>query len=927
MRSVQLALRYFFQHDSFMTLSPRSLLLFLSFAPAIPAIGNPSNIAELRQAFDQPPDDSRIMMRWWWFGSAVTKPELEREMRLMKDGGIGGFEVQPVYPLALDDPSRGFRNLPYLSDEFLDALRFTAEKAHDLGLRMNVTLGSGWPFGGPHVAVTEAAGMLRSERVLVSANDVSVPVPDIEAGEKLLAVFLAHGDRKQFAPAGLRRITGIDNGRIRLPKDLNGSNVVLFFIAGRTGMMVKRPAVGADGFVLDHYDRAAIESHLKLVADRLMAALRVHPPYSVFSDSLEVFRSDWTGDLIEEFHKRRGYDLTPYLPALIGDIGDKTAAVRRDWGLTLSELADERYLTPLREWAGQHGTLFRSQTYGTPPVTLSSNALVDLPEGEGPHWRAFSASRWAASASHLYGKPVTSSETWTWLHSPAFRATPLDMKVEADMHFLQGINQFVGHGWPYSPKMAGHPGWRFYAAAVFNEHNPWWNVMPDVARYFQRISFLLRQGKPANDVAVYLPTDDARAQFTAGKDSVDRSMDSLIGPVVIPQILDAGYNFDFIDDAAIDRVGIPYRVLIVPGVERIPLSSYRNIEAYARKGGIVVATRRLPALAPGLAEAETVTPQIRELSKTLFEAPSSPGHFIRNEQSLGKELANLLQPDLQVATGAAELGFVHRKLDFSDVYFIANTSNHAIRTPATFRITGLEPEWWNPFTGKASAAVDGTASQRGGTTIALELEPYESRVLMFSHQKLARPPQPGHASRVEPIDLSSDWNVGFAQTGRRVLMKQLHSWTEDEATKYYSGEATYERTISLPSSVLQAASELLLDFGAGTPVLPGPQDKQGVRAWLESPVREAAVVYVNDQRAGSVWRPPYELDVTKLLHAGENRIRVVVGNLAINDLAGQSLPDYKLLNSRYGVRFTPQDMENLKPLPAGLMGPVRLVGR
>ena len=65
------------------------------------------------------------------------------------------------------------------------------------------------------------------------------------------------------------------------------------------------------------------------------------------------------------------------------------------------------------------------------------------------------------------GKPVTSSETWTWLHSPAFRATPLDLKAEADQHFLSGINQLIGHGWPYSPPQAGSPGWMFYAAGVY----------------------------------------------------------------------------------------------------------------------------------------------------------------------------------------------------------------------------------------------------------------------------------------------------------------------------------------------------------------------------------------------------------------------------------------------------------------------------
>src|SRR5215471_737482 len=121
------------------------LLLFRAYAFAA------DTPADLRRVFEHPPDDARIMMRWWWFGPAVTKPELAREMRLMKEGGIGGFEVQPVYPLALDDPETGFRNLPYLSPEFLDALKFTAQKAKELGLRMDLTLCSGWPYGGPHI--------------------------------------------------------------------------------------------------------------------------------------------------------------------------------------------------------------------------------------------------------------------------------------------------------------------------------------------------------------------------------------------------------------------------------------------------------------------------------------------------------------------------------------------------------------------------------------------------------------------------------------------------------------------------------------------------------------------------------------------------------------------------------------------------------
>src|SRR6266581_7442795 len=123
-----------------------------------------SDLASLQRAFKQPPEDSKIMMRWWWFGPSVTKPELGREMRLMKEGGIGGFEVQPVYPLALDDAASGIKNLSFLSDDFIEALHFTSEKARELGLRVDLTLGSGWPYGGPTVPISQAAGRLRVER-------------------------------------------------------------------------------------------------------------------------------------------------------------------------------------------------------------------------------------------------------------------------------------------------------------------------------------------------------------------------------------------------------------------------------------------------------------------------------------------------------------------------------------------------------------------------------------------------------------------------------------------------------------------------------------------------------------------------------------------------------------------------------------------
>ncbi len=895
-------------------------------------------VTALHKGFAHPPDESRIMMRWWWFGPSLTKPELKRELEQMKAAGIGGVEIATLYPLALDDPATGFHNLTYLSDEHIDALRFAADEARRLGLRVDVTLGSGWPFGGPHVPVTQAAGELRVEAVPARQN--SIAVPSMEAGEQLMAAFLASGTKSDVDFKGAKQLPNPTGARLDLPDKSGRDHVVLFFISSRTGMMVKRPAAGAGGFVLDHYDRMAIENHLHAVGDRLLSAFGDHAPYAVFSDSLEDYGSDWTPDLLDQFKRRRGYDLAPLLPALVGDVGPETAAIRHDWGQTLTNIANENFLEPMHAWAHEHHTLLRSQTYGFPPVTLSSNRYEDLPEGEGKAtvdmWRQFSDTRWAASAGHLFGRNVISSETWTWLHSPAFRATPLDMKAEADLHFLQGINQLVGHGWPYSPPKGGEPGWRMYAAGAWNGHNPWFAVMPDLTGYLQRISYALRQGTPANDVAMLLSNDDVWASFNAhlqrnkpptsvlGFDetgsniTMDESMPGFLGTEVIPQVLDAGFNFDFIDSDAIDTVGIPYKILILPGVDRISPKTYGKILEFARRGGIVVATRRLPDTAPGFLHAAEVTAQVRTISQELFHGQVATGHFISNERELGAALAGWLHPDFLVTPRSSEIGFIHRRLATGDLYFVANTSNHRQSFHASFRSARANTEVWDAFSGESYGI-------RSSSDMALDLEPYESRIVFFSNAALSAAPAQG---RVESkrADISHDWNVSFAGERQAEQMRTLAPWGDDARRRYYSGVVTYRKTIDIPESDVHAGHSVVLDFGEGVPVAkPDPLPHFNMRAYLESPVREAAQVFVNDQLAGYVWHPPYRVDLSRFLRPGKNELRIVVGNTDINGLADESPPNYRLLRDRYGVQFEPQDMKDLEPLPSGILGQLTLI--
>jgi hypothetical protein len=596
-------------------------------------------------------------------------------------------------------------------------------------------------------------------------------------------------------------------------------------------------------------------------------------------------------------------------------------------------LFNDHFITVLQKWAKAHETRFRIQAYGSPPAALHSYASAGMDEGEGYQWKSFSDTRWASSASHLLGRAVTSSETWTWLHSPAFMATPLDMKAEANLHFLQGINQLSGHGWPYSPPTVDYPGWRFYAAGAFNEQNPWWIVMPDLAKYLQRVSFLLRQGRPANDVALYLANDDAWASFTPGHVAMDAAVAQRLGPDIIRRILESGYNFDFFDDGLLDLRGrvegnslafgdVRFKAVVLAGVECLPPSTLRKLEEFARGGGILIATRSIPSRAPGFKATAEDQKTIRDIAQRLFQGPEAKGIFVEDESRLGEALAKRLRPDVAFSSNAPEIGFVHRTTDSAEIYYLANTANEPQSIQATFRVQGTTPEWWDPMTGRVGVA-DVIERPSGGTTVAVALEPYGSRILVFARRSHpARAIAKTVAVLPAPLDLSKDWNVFFGTNQTPVVMETLRSWTDDDATRFFSGTAVYEKRVTVPSEMVQNGFTLHLDFGVSQPV---SAEGRGLRASLEAPVREAAIVYVNGKRAGVVWCPPYRVEVTGFIKSGENQFRIAVANLAVNDMAGHPLPDYRELEKRYGNRFQPQDMDQIKPVTAGLVGSVRLI--
>src|SRR5512140_2710871 len=432
----------------------------------------------LEEGFRNVPADSRLRMYWRVFGPAWTRPEIDRQLAVMKAAGLGGVTVYFLYPVALDDPARGIVNQRFGSAEFLDTFAYAARKARSLGLRFSVNGGTGWPFGGPTVGPADAAQRLREVRAARGSD----PGAALSLGkdESLVAVFVDGLDVSAEARRGL------------LAAPLAGE--LRAYVSGPAGMQVKRPSNGGEGAAIDHFAAGPLERWLGAAVEPLLDAAPGMVE-AVGCDSLEVYRANWTADLPSEFARRRGYDLIPRLPELFDDARARDSGVRFDFWRTLAELTEERFTATLGSWCRRRGVGLEMEPYGTPPNPMTAAAHISIPTGEHYEWKGFAVQRYVASMARVNGKPVVGAEAWTWAGLPNRLGDSLgDLKLVSDMTFLLGANDLTGVDFPYSPGSAGAPGWMPYYGPVMGDANPQWRFFPALAGYLSRCQWLLRQG-------------------------------------------------------------------------------------------------------------------------------------------------------------------------------------------------------------------------------------------------------------------------------------------------------------------------------------------------------------------------------------------------------------------------------------------------
>ncbi len=838
------------------------------------------SIDVLRSGFRDPAADCRPMMRWWWFGPDVDEAEIDRELAAMAGAGIGGVEVSFVYPLRPGSPE-------LVSAPTLARLRHAAEQAGRLGLRFDLTVGSGWSFGGPHIGAEHAARTLHWERREVAAPGVEVPVAGGWPGDELVGAWVGPGS-VQEPPSDFTLLQACGQA-VRVPPG-SGPRQVLLAWSRLTGQVVKRAAAGADGPVLDHYSAEAARSHLREVAEPLVAAVRPAAIGSVFCDSLEVYGANWTPALPQEFARRRGYPLLPRLAQLVVD-EPGCQQLRTDYYATLTELYEENFVAVLRDWAAGHGLPLRIQGYGTPPASVSSYRFADLYEGEGWGWKAITQTRWASSAAHLYGVPVVSSETWTWVHSPSFRATPLDLKGEAHEHLLAGVNQLIGHGWPYSPADAPGLGWFFYAAGALDDRNPWWPAMPDLMRYLQRLCWLMRQGEPVADVALYVPAADLHQRIgheQGGSLDLWRETATAVDPAIPATLRENGYDFDLFDDEAVDRLDPAVTpVVVLPAVELLPEPTLTALHRYTADGGTVLRVGGHPPV----------------------------GRHVPDARAMLEALTGLLAPDLAVRPATGDVGSVHRTVGGSQVHLLVNTGPHRREVTLVPRTGRRRAELWDPADGRVIGA--GPAPQQ----LSVRLEPYQALVLVLTDEDGATVtgagPMPGPDGETV-LALDGPWTAQLVdrsgEPGEPTPVHLPHRWEDDGALDGYSGTVRYRSVVRLQAE--QLAGQVLLDLGPAQALGAQEVEQQGMRGrsyrvQVRPPVGEVAQVRVNGRDCGTLWAPPYRIDVTEALRLGENEIELTVSSTAAAALAADTAIHEAVAASRehYGRRFAMQDLD------------------
>jgi len=745
----------------------------------------------------------------------------------------------------------------------------------------------------------------------------------------------------------------------------HGKYTILRFGIRNNGAVTRpAPELGL-GFECDKFDTVAFNAHFNAYIGKL---IRKTGPRNekksggwtmIHIDSWEMGAQNWTGKFREEFQKRRGYDLLPFLPVYTGRIvGSLEQSERFLWDLrqTSQELILENHAKHFKELGRRNGLKLSIEPYDMNPASdLDLGAVADVPMCEfwtkGNGFNSSFSCIEATSIAHVFGRAVVAAEAFTSYPKP-WVMYPGNMKNQGDWAFCMGINKFVYHTFAHQPLNDElRPGMTMGPYGIHHDRGQtWWPMVSAYHNYITRCQHILRQGHTVADI-LYLAPEGAPHVFRPPQSALE-------GDDVLPD--KRGYNFDGCSPLALmeradiqnNRIifpgGASYQILVLPDFETMTPELLEKIEWLVHKGAVIVGNP--PVKSPSLTGFPECDQKVRSLAEEIWGGLEMPQKETVTKYGKGKiywggdfsktdtaelypyyeAIAELLkgigvEKDF-VASGS--IRYTHRTTNDRDIYFISNRTNLPVEDICTFRDGTGTPELWDPVTGETRILSE-FKFQNGQTSIPIKLDEAQSFFIVFSKHKETEDAQLFGAMNFPTInareEIKGSWSLSFDPKwggSEHVTFKELEDWTTrpEEGIRYYSGIAIYHKTFDLPEIMSpDNKSDVYIDLGE---------------------VKNMARVRLNGNDLGVIWTYPWRVKITDIVKSKGNNLEIEVANLWGNRLIGdenfpydgvkeRKWPEWLLegrqrTSGRYTFTTNRYYKKDMPLQPSGLLGPVTL---
>jgi hypothetical protein len=719
-----------------------------------------------------------------------------------------------------------------------------------------------------------------------------------------------------------------------------GTWTILRFGYTSTGAFNNPASEAGRGLEVDKLNRKAFKSFFDGFVQKVIDSVKPIAPNAlqyIEIDSYEMGGQNWTDDFASIFTSNKDYDILSFLPLIAGrfvESPEASEAVLSDYRDVISNLMTENYFAYFTELCHEAGLKSYIEPYGFGPLNdLDVGGKTDIPMGEFWMNRPITQTASAVSSAHIYGKPVISAESFTSTPEINWKGHPAMAKTSGDLAWTYGINEFMFHRFAHQANPHVEPGmtmnrWGFH----FDRTQTWWkNAGAAWFKYIARGSYMLRQGNPVSDLLVYIGEGTPNGSYYRNDFNPE-----------IPKTI----NFDNLNtDVLINRLelednklllpeGTAYKMLLLKNTKVISLAILKRILEIANSGIPVIGD--VPQKLTGYNQSESDRKEFSVLQSKLafiMEKASDWNTILKN---------NRIIPDLEVNNGEM-IDYAHRKTENEDIYFFFNADTNAIKTfDISFRIANKIPEIWNPMTGKITKKAD-FINEAGITKTRIKLNAGESTFVVFreasnnleavtksqenfdfsftgannitamvsKNGEYAIPLSSGKTwkARVsdipKPLQIHGSWGVTFSKQsgyGGTVKFDSLVDWKDypKDSINHYSGTANYSKTISIPDAFIKKDIKTILDLGM---------------------VFIVADVTINGKHVAVSWMPPFNLDITNYLKAGDNQLEIAITNQWSNRLIGdERYPandgGYKLEGYRPTGKM-PQWFVNNEPRPKG----------